>query len=218
MGSLGVPSTRAQRPMVLSQPTMVLRTQVWSWGGAAGSGDGVREGQRGAGGDTLTLPGVSPTYVQRGPVQHDGLAHTHAGSHRHPLPDGDVGAQLRGQREAMSSGNGVLGPAGPPGTHHCRAVDGGRGVDVDVPCNTGRGRGWVSGAGCTPWSPSCTGQLPGPLGGGEWQGGTSDDGASGFVLGQPLGVGFAVLVEVEAAGVDSRAGGQRARLLVWLRG
>uniref|UniRef100_A0A8C6V8R1 Uncharacterized protein n=1 Tax=Naja naja TaxID=35670 RepID=A0A8C6V8R1_NAJNA len=31
LGSLGVPSTRAQRPIVLSQPTMLLSTQVWSY-------------------------------------------------------------------------------------------------------------------------------------------------------------------------------------------
>uniref|UniRef100_H9G615 Uncharacterized protein n=1 Tax=Anolis carolinensis TaxID=28377 RepID=H9G615_ANOCA len=29
LGSLGVPSTRAQRPMVLSQPTMLFSTHVW---------------------------------------------------------------------------------------------------------------------------------------------------------------------------------------------
>lgn len=42
------------------------------------------------------------------------------------------------------------------------------------------------------------------------QKGTSDDRASRFVLGQSLWVAFAVLVQVKAAGIDSRAGGGKA--------
>lgn len=42
------------------------------------------------------------------------------------------------------------------------------------------------------------------------QNGTSDDRTSRFVLGQSLWVAFAVLVQVKAAGIDSRAGGGKA--------
>ena len=49
-----------------------------------------------------------------------------------------------------------------------------------------------------------------PQASGGCQRGTSDDGASGLVLGQPLWVAFAVLVQVKAAGIDGRAGGRKA--------
>lgn len=49
-------------------------------------------------------------------------------------------------------------------------------------------------------------------------GGTSDDGASRLVLGQPLWVAFAVLVQVKAAGIDSRAGGEKANAVFYVSG
>lgn len=52
-----------------------------------------------------------------------------------------------------------------------------------------------------------TASLGSPQGGGQCQRDTSDDRASRFVLGQPLWVAFAVLIQVKAAGINSRAGG-----------
>lgn len=49
-----------------------------------------------------------------------------------------------------------------------------------------------------------------PQGSGVHQRGTSDDRASSLVLGQPLWVAFAVLVQVKATGVDGRARGGKA--------
>lgn len=57
-----------------------------------------------------------------------------------------------------------------------------------------------------------------PQGGKGSEGDTSDDGASRLVLGQPLWVAFAVLVQVKAAGIDSRAGGGKANAGFYVSG
>lgn len=103
LGSLGVPSTRAQRPTVLPQPTMLCRTHVCScqieqyevrgWEGARCRAHGLH----------LPLaPGVPRPavcvqvvgYLQCGSMEDNALSEPHALAHSHSLPDGDVGAQL----------------------------------------------------------------------------------------------------------------------------
>lgn len=114
-------------------------------------------------------------------------------------------------------------------THHCGAVDGGCRVDVHVPCNTRQlrwerqlvgapasliRRGSAHGSQFLPRQPCPhTGQPPRQWG---CQRGTSDDRTARFVLGQPLRVAFAVLVQVKAAGIDSRARGRKANNCYYL--
>lgn len=70
-----------------------------------------------------------------------------------------------------------------------------------------------------PWVPLLPCPTQGsPQGSRGCQRGTSDNRASRFVLGQPLRVAFAVLVQVKAAGIDSRAGGGKANDCYYLSG
>lgn len=77
LGSLGVPSTRAQRPTVLPQPTMVCRTHVCSYQTQWYEQREEKGQQQGVGGVVVLLVQLLPAAWLHGGQCSRGAAHPH---------------------------------------------------------------------------------------------------------------------------------------------